>query len=163
MLVIKTDMTYTVTHQTTHILPPAGAQNALDESHKKPSAQQAARRTGVLARCQRAHGARLGRWRSRKHRQWPSAGVSGGGRDLTLRADDLTSLGRNNPTQKHHHPTRTTQLNQPNPTRNNPTQSTILLLGPQVAASEVGLLSVSSMPESRRGRVCRQLTRVEIH
>ena len=41
MLVIKTDMTYTVTHQTTHILPPAGAQNALDESHKKPSAQQA--------------------------------------------------------------------------------------------------------------------------
>jgi len=49
VLVIKTDMTYTVTHQTTHILPPAGPQNALDESHKKPSAQQAARRTGVLA------------------------------------------------------------------------------------------------------------------
>ena len=41
MLVIKTDMTYTVTHQTTHALPPAGPQNALDESHKKPSAQQA--------------------------------------------------------------------------------------------------------------------------
>ena len=34
-------MTYTVTHQTTHILPPAGPQNALGESHKKPSAQQA--------------------------------------------------------------------------------------------------------------------------
>ena len=32
-----------------HILPPAGSQNALDESHKKPSAQEAARRTGVLA------------------------------------------------------------------------------------------------------------------
>ena len=43
VLVIKTDVTYTVTHQTTHILPPAGSQNALDESHKKPSAQQAAR------------------------------------------------------------------------------------------------------------------------
>ena len=37
-------MTYTVTHQTTHILPPAGTQNALDESHKKASTQQAARR-----------------------------------------------------------------------------------------------------------------------
>ena len=85
----------------------------------------------MLARCQRAHGARLGRRRSQKHRWWPSAGVSGGGRDLTLRADDLgiTSLGQPNP--KHHHPTRTTQLNQPNPTRNNPTQSTILLLGPR--------------------------------
>ena len=44
VLVIKTDMTYTVTHQTTHALPPAGTQNALDESHKKASAQQAARR-----------------------------------------------------------------------------------------------------------------------
>ena len=33
VLVIKTDMTYTVTHQTTHVLPPAGPQNALDESH----------------------------------------------------------------------------------------------------------------------------------
>ena len=84
----------------------------------------------MLARCRQAHGARLGRRRSQKHRWWPSAGVSGGGRDLTLRADDLgiTSLGQPNP--KHHHPTRTTQLNQPNPTRNNPTQSTILLLGP---------------------------------
>ena len=50
VLVIKTDMTYTVTHQTTHILPPAGTQNALDESHKKASAQQAAPRTGVLTR-----------------------------------------------------------------------------------------------------------------
>ena len=40
LLVIKTDVTYTVTHQTTQILPPAGPpgrQNALDESHKKPS------------------------------------------------------------------------------------------------------------------------------
>ena len=35
VLVIKTDVTHTVTHQTTHILPPAGTQNALDESHKK--------------------------------------------------------------------------------------------------------------------------------
>ena len=133
VLVIKADMTHTVTHQTTHALPPAGTQNAVDESHKKASTQQAARRTDVLARCRRAHGARLGRWRSQKHRWWPSAGVSGGGRDLTLRADDLTSLGRNNPTQKYHHPTRTTQLNQPNPTRNNPTQSTILLSGPRAA------------------------------
>ena len=41
VLVIKTDMTYTVTHQTTHALPPAGTQNALDESHKEASAQQA--------------------------------------------------------------------------------------------------------------------------
>ncbi|EOD17356.1 hypothetical protein EMIHUDRAFT_210007 [Emiliania huxleyi CCMP1516] len=49
VLIIKTDVTYIVTHQTTHILPPAGSQNALDESHKKPSAQEAARRTGVLA------------------------------------------------------------------------------------------------------------------
>jgi hypothetical protein len=40
---------------------------------------------------------------------WPSAGVSGGGRDLTLRADDLTSLG-------------TTSPKQPNLTRNNLTQ-----------------------------------------
>ena len=109
VLAIKTDVTHTVTHQTTHILPPAGTQNALGESHKKASTQQAARRTGVLARCRRAHCARFGRWRSQKHRWWPSAGVSGGGRDLTLRADDLTSLGRNNPTQRHH-PTRTTQL-----------------------------------------------------
>ena len=108
-------MTYTVTHQTTHILPPAGTQNALDESHKKPSAQQAARRTGVLARCQRAHGARLGRWRSQKHRWWPSAGVSGGGRDLTLRADDPTSRGTTQPGP----------ITQPNP------KSTILKLGPQ--------------------------------
>ena len=93
-------MTHTITRQTTHILPPAGPQNALEKS-RKASAQQAARRTGVLARCQRAHGARPGRWRSRKHRQWPSAGVSGD-RDLTLRADDLTSLGTtqpDNPTQ----------------------------------------------------------------
>ena len=43
VLVIKTDVTYTVTHQTTHILPPAGTQNALDESHKKATTQQAAR------------------------------------------------------------------------------------------------------------------------
>ena len=34
VLVIKTDMTYTVTHQTTHALPPAGTQNALDESQE---------------------------------------------------------------------------------------------------------------------------------
>ena len=81
--VIKTDMTYTVTHQTTHALPPGGTQNAVDESHKKASTQQAARRTDVLARCRRAHGARLGRWRSQKHRWWPSAGVSGGDRSLT--------------------------------------------------------------------------------
>ena len=48
VLIIKTDVTYTVTHQTTHILPPAGSQNALDESHKKASTQQAAPRTGEL-------------------------------------------------------------------------------------------------------------------
>ena len=48
VLVIKTDVTHTVTHQTTHILPPAGTQNALDESHKKASAQQAARLVRVL-------------------------------------------------------------------------------------------------------------------
>ena len=97
MLVIKTDVTYTVTHQTTHILPPAGTQNALDESQKKASTQQAARSITLLARCRRAHGARLGRWRSQKHRQWPSAGVSGGGRDLTLRADDPTLRGTTQP------------------------------------------------------------------
>ena len=97
MLVIKTDVTHTVTHQTTHILPPAGTQNALGESHKKASTQQAARSITLLARCRRAHGARLGRWRSQKHRQWPSAGVSGGGRDLTLRADDPTSRGTTQP------------------------------------------------------------------
>ena len=51
---IKTDMTYTVTHQTTHILSPGGPQNALDKSHTKPPARQAARRTGVLDRCRRA-------------------------------------------------------------------------------------------------------------
>ena len=90
VLVIKTDVTYTVTHQTTHILPPAGLQNALDESHKKPSAQQAAPRTGELARCRRAHCARFGRWRSQKHRWWPSAGVSGGDRSLTCRSRSLT-------------------------------------------------------------------------
>ena len=93
LLVIHIDVTHTVTHQTTHILPPAGTQNALGESHKKASTQQATRRTGVLARCRRAHCARFGRWRSQKHRWWPSAGVSGGGRDLTLRADDPTSRG----------------------------------------------------------------------
>ncbi|EOD36402.1 hypothetical protein EMIHUDRAFT_226441 [Emiliania huxleyi CCMP1516] len=49
VLVIKTDVTYTVTHQTTHILPPAGTQNALDESLKKASTQQAAR-PGVKCR-----------------------------------------------------------------------------------------------------------------
>ena len=106
MLVIKTDVTYTVTHQTTHILPPAGTQNALDESQKKASTQQAARSITLLARCRRAHGARLGRWRSQKHRWWPSAGVSGGGRDLTIRADDPTSRNptrANNPTQPKKH------------------------------------------------------------
>ena len=97
VLAIKTDVTHTVTHQTTHILPPAGTQNALGESHKKASTQQATRRTGVLARCRRAHCARFGRWRSQKHRRWPSAGVSGGGRDLTLRADDPTSRGTTQP------------------------------------------------------------------
>ena len=97
VLVIKTDVTHTVTHQTTHILPPAGTQNALDESQKKASTQQAARSITLLARCRRAHGARLGRWRSQKHRQWPSAGVSGGGRDLTIRADDPTSRGTTQP------------------------------------------------------------------
>ena len=97
VLVIKTDVTHTVTHQTTHILPPAGTQNALGESHKKASTQQAARRTGVLARCRRAHCARFERWRSQKHRWWPSAGVSGGGRDLTIRADDPTSRGTTQP------------------------------------------------------------------
>ena len=54
VLVIKTDMTYTVTHQTTHILSAGGPQNALDKSHTKPPARQAARRTGVLDRCRRA-------------------------------------------------------------------------------------------------------------
>ena len=97
VLAIKTDVTHTVTHQTTHILPPAGTQNALGESHKKASTQQAARSITLLARCRRAHGARLGRWRSQKHRWWPSAGVSGGGRDLTLRADDPTSRGTTQP------------------------------------------------------------------
>ena len=90
VLVIKTDMTYTVTHQTTHVLPPAGPQNALDESHKKPSAQQAGRSNTLLARCRRAHVARGRRWRSQKHRWWPSAGVSGGGRSLTCRSRSLT-------------------------------------------------------------------------
>ena len=61
----------------------------------------------LLARCRRAHGARLGRWRSQKHRWWPSAGVSGGGRDLTIRADDPTS--RNNPTRQQPNPTNPTQ------------------------------------------------------
>ena len=109
VLVIHIDVTHTVTLQTTHILPPAGTQNALDESHKKATTQQAARSITLLARCRRAHGARLGRWRSQKHRQWPSAGVSGGGRDLTLRADDPTSRGT---TQPNHNPTQheTTQL-----------------------------------------------------
>ena len=129
VLVIHIDVTHTVTLQTTHILPPAGTQNALDESHKKASAQQAARRTGVLARCRRAHGARLGRWRSQKHRWWPSAGVSGGGRDLTIRADDPTS--RNNPTRA-----------------NNPTQ-------PKKHDSEVGTrvpTCMSRILEGRSGR-----------
>ena len=54
VLVIRTDMTYTVTRQTTLLLPPAGPQNALDKSHTKPPARQAARRTGVLDRCRRA-------------------------------------------------------------------------------------------------------------
>ena len=106
MLVIHIDVTHTVTLQTTHILPPAGTQNALDESHKKATTQQAARSITLLARCRRAHGARLGRWRSQKHRQWPSAGVSGGGRDLTLRADDPTSRGTTQPNQN---PTHTKQ------------------------------------------------------
>ena len=97
VLVIHIDVTHTVTHQTTHILPPAGTQNALDESHKKAATQQAARAITLLARCRRAHGARLGRWRSQKHRWWPSAGVSGGGRDLTLRADDPTLRGTTQP------------------------------------------------------------------
>ena len=99
-----------------HILPPTGTQNALGESHKKASTQQAARRTGVLARCRRAHCARFGRWRSQKHRWWPSAGVSGGGRDLTLRADD---------------PTSTRGTTQPDPTTQPNPKSTILKLGPQ--------------------------------
>ena len=65
--------------------------------HSKPLVGQAC----SDARCRRAHGARFGRWRSQKHRQWPSAGVtvSGGGRDLTLRAD-LTSLGTTQPTKQ---------------------------------------------------------------
>ena len=115
VLVIKTDVTYTVTHQTTHILPPAGTQNALDESQKKASTQQAARSITLLARCRRAHGARLGRWRSQKHRWWPSAGVSGGGRDLTIRADDPTSRGTTQPaTNPTQHQTTQPNTKQPN-------------------------------------------------
>ena len=60
-----------------HILPPAGTQNALGESHKKASTQQAARRTGVLARCRRAHCARFG--------------VAPRGRNRTSRAGELRS------------------------------------------------------------------------
>ena len=60
-----------------------------------------------------ACGARLGRWRSQKHRWWPSAGVSGGGRDLTIR-----------PTTQPHGTTQPGPTTQPNP------KSTILKLGP---------------------------------
>ena len=51
VLVIKTDVTHTVTHQTTHILPPAGTQNALDKSHKA-SARQADRRAKLMSESQ---------------------------------------------------------------------------------------------------------------
>ena len=95
--------------------------------HSKPLVGQAC----CLVRCRRAHCARFGRWRSQKHRWWPSAGVSGGGRDLTLRADDPTSLEQPN------HAHWDTQLRQPNPTPNNPTQSTILKLGPGRAAAAI--------------------------
>ena len=52
VLVIKTDMTHTVTHQTTHILPPAGTQNALDEEAELPRAGNVA----VLGRPRAARG-----------------------------------------------------------------------------------------------------------
>ena len=89
LLVIHIDVTHTVTLQTTHILPPAGTQNALDESHKKASTQQAARPITLLARCRRAHGARLGRWRSQKHRWWPPAFVRF---DLFILSLEMTAL-----------------------------------------------------------------------
>ena len=136
VLVIKTDVTHTVTHQTTHILPPAGTQNALGESHKKASTQQAARSITLLARCRRAHGARLGRWRSQKHRWWPSAGVSGGGRDLTIRADDPTSRGTTQPG-----PT-----TQPNP------KSTILKLGPRPVVTAVSTARKRHLPGTAQAR-----------
>ena len=122
VLVIKTDVTHTVTHQTTHILPPAGTQNALGESHKKASTQQASRSSDRRARSMPASALRTlwtvakpktpmvaVRWRERR-------------RSRPHHSRRRPNLTRNNPTQP-----------QPNPTRNNPTQSTILKLGPRPA------------------------------
>ena len=79
-------------------------------AHSKPSSDRRARTLDVGERMAHA----FGRWRSQQHRWWPPAGVSGGGRDLTLRADDLTSLG-------------TTSLKPPNLAANNLTQKSRFL------------------------------------
>ena len=63
-LLASKNLSHSDTSDDTYILPPTGTQNALGESHKKASTQQATRRTGVLARCRRAHCARGRRWRS---------------------------------------------------------------------------------------------------
>ena len=171
MLAIKTDVTHTVTHQTTHILPPAGTQNALDESHKKATTQQAARSITLLARCRRAHGARLGRWRSQKHRWWPSAGVSGGGRDLTIRADDPTSRNNptraNNPTQPKKHdsevgPSRSTSLYNGGASSRAGCRALQLYSAPERSTAlqlYSALHSTSSTPSLRRGNSLQRIRR----
>ena len=50
VLVIKTDVTHTVTHQTTHILPPAGTQNALGERATRSRLRTASRSSDRRAR-----------------------------------------------------------------------------------------------------------------
>ena len=149
VLVIKTGVTYTVTHQTTlsSLNPPGRKTLSTRAIRRRPHSKPLVGQASSDARCRRAHGARLGRWRSQKHRWWPSAGVSGGGRDLTLRADDPTSRGTTQP------PTNPTQQ-----TPNNPTESTILLLGPpallilgpgQTTAIRVGARSFSTLSHGR--------------
>ena len=50
VLVIRTDMTYTVTRQTTLLLPPAGPQNALDKSHTHEATRTTSRSSDRRAR-----------------------------------------------------------------------------------------------------------------
>ena len=50
VLVIRTDMTYTVTRQTTLLLPPAGPQNALDKSHTHEGIRTTSRSSDRRAR-----------------------------------------------------------------------------------------------------------------
>ena len=131
------------------------------DSHKKASAQQtkpllgqACSRTLDNGECM-GHGARFGRWRSQKHRWWPSAGVSGGGRDLTLRADDLTSRGTTSP--KDPSTTQPNNTKQPHPHDDSQVPQPVVGLGSTCRRKPVGRWGWVSSPHQPGGWAVREV------